>query len=398
MHGASDCWCYCRGHRHCLPAASHQVPSTPASRPRPMATSWSPANSLTLLEVFSVRAGTGRRAASCGDGVARRPTRRPIRVAVESKGAILVADVVHNLRRPCGNPVNKRGYVSDGSWPTRTRPPLAFAAASAFTAEPAVPDHPQRRCGTGGGASRHLGGSAGRRRRDKLNGWAACAGVSGAGVLESEGAEGATITAPMNMTNSSVTNTRKRSRAAFVRAAWVISRLHRPAVASLIAGNGQGGRSSGPRGDGGSAARAAFAWERSPRTRKAHQANTGAGQERPGWEISRREFGTRARHAQDPGWFDNRSATITLNDKTVQEFRVPRPGSGMHQTRARALLTRLAVSRGRCRGFHEIRPAAGANAGLAVAASTTPPATAERLGDASVWSAKRAGGSGPRTL
>ena len=136
MHGASDCWCYCRGHRHCLPAASHQVPSAPASRPRPMATSWSPANSLTLPEVFSVRAGTGRRAASCGDGVARRPTRRPIRVAVESKGAILVADVVHNLRRPCGNPVNKRGCVSEGSWPARTRPPLAFAAASALQRNP----------------------------------------------------------------------------------------------------------------------------------------------------------------------------------------------------------------------------------------------------------------------
>jgi len=136
MHGASDCWCYCRGHRHCLPAASHQVPSAPASRPRPMATSWSPANSLTLPEVFSVRAGTGRRAASCGDGVARRPTRRPIRVAVESKGAILVAGVVHNLRRPCGNPVNKRGCVSEGSWPARTRPPLAFAAASALQRNP----------------------------------------------------------------------------------------------------------------------------------------------------------------------------------------------------------------------------------------------------------------------
>jgi hypothetical protein len=77
-------------------------------------------------------------------------------------------------------------------------------------------------------------------------------------------------------------------------------------------------------------------------------------------EISRREFGTRARHAHDPGWFDNRSATLTLNDKTVQAFRVPRPGSGMRQTRARALLTRLAVSSGRCRGFREIRPATGA--------------------------------------
>jgi hypothetical protein len=122
----------------------------------------------------------------------------------------------------------------------------------------------------------------------------------------------------------------------------------------------QAERLGGPRGDGGSAARAAFAWERSPRTRKAHQANTGAGQERTGWEISRREFGTRARHAQDPGWFDNRSATLTLNNRTVQAFRVPRPGSGMRQTRARALLTRLAVSPGRCRGFREIRPAAGA--------------------------------------
>ena len=61
-----------------LPAVSRQVPSTPASRPRPAATSWSPANSFTLLEASAVRAGTGRRAPSCGGGVARRPTRRPL--------------------------------------------------------------------------------------------------------------------------------------------------------------------------------------------------------------------------------------------------------------------------------------------------------------------------------
>ena len=48
-----------------------------------------------------------------------------------------------------------------------------------------------------------------------------------------------------------------------------------------------------------------------------------------------------------------------LNGWAVQAFRVPRPGSGMRQTRARALLTRLAVSPGRCRGFREIRPAGG---------------------------------------
>ncbi|HEX7270472.1 MAG TPA: hypothetical protein VF256_24035 [Streptosporangiaceae bacterium] len=43
------------GRRDCLPAASRQVPGTPA--PRPTTTSWSPANSLTLLEVCC---GSGR--------------------------------------------------------------------------------------------------------------------------------------------------------------------------------------------------------------------------------------------------------------------------------------------------------------------------------------------------
>jgi hypothetical protein len=188
MHGASDCWCYCRGIDTVCPRRAIRCPVR-RRRGRGHARILVISQFAHSAGSVSVRAGTGRRAASCGDGVARRPTRRPIRVAVETKGAILAAWVP--AEEPAGT----------------LRAPLGWQAA------------------------------------------------------------------------------------------------HR-----------QAGRSSGPRGDGGSAARAAFAWERSPRTRKAHQANTGAGQERPGWEISRREFGTRARHAQDLGWFDNRSATITLND------------------------------------------------------------------------------------
>jgi hypothetical protein len=170
----------CRGHRHCLPAASHQVPSTPASRPRPCPhPGHQPIRSLcwTWFAVRTVPAGGQHLAATVSQGG---QLADPFGIAVESNGAILVADVVHNLRRPCGHPVNKRGCVSEGSWPARTRLSFEFAAASAITAEPAVPDHPQRWCGTGGGASRHLEGSAGRRRRDKLNGWAARAATGAA--------------------------------------------------------------------------------------------------------------------------------------------------------------------------------------------------------------------------
>ena len=82
-----------------LPAASRHVPSTPASRPGPVATSWSPANSFTLLEVFAVRAGTGRRAVSCGDGAARGQLADRVRIAVESNGAILVVDAANGVIR-----------------------------------------------------------------------------------------------------------------------------------------------------------------------------------------------------------------------------------------------------------------------------------------------------------
>jgi hypothetical protein len=161
------------------------------------------------------------------------------------------------------------------SWPSASASADQLATPAADT----VASGRRRGNGEGGLGISGTGNAAGSGAGD--------AGVSGAGMLESGGAEGAAITAPMNMANSSVTKTSKRSRPVFIRAAWVIGRLRRPAVASLIAGNRQGGRSSGPRCDGGSAARAAFAWERSPRTRKAHQAKTGMGQERPGGEISR---------------------------------------------------------------------------------------------------------------
>jgi hypothetical protein len=142
------------------------------------------------------------------------------------------------------------------------------------------------------------------------------AGVSSTGVLESGGAEGATITAPMNMTKSNVTDTRKKSRAAFIRAAWVIGRLRCPAVASLIAGIGQRwaverpARRRGQRGAG--------------RVRLGAVTSNPEGPpgEQPVWrrrdlkgDLARRlerEPGTPKR----PGWFDNRSATITLNRKT----------------------------------------------------------------------------------
>jgi hypothetical protein len=63
------------------------------------------------------------------------------------------------------------------------------------------------------------------------------AGTSPAGASgdpEPGGAEGATITAPTNVTSSSVRKSRKKNRAAFIRAAWVIDRLRRSAVASSV--------------------------------------------------------------------------------------------------------------------------------------------------------------------
>jgi hypothetical protein len=208
-------------------------------------------------------------------------------------------------------------------------PAIGVRSRVCFTAAPSVPDHPQRRCGTGRGAGTlraPLVWQAAQRQAERLSGPRGRLGAHGAGRV----------------------------------------RL--------------GAATSNP---------------------ESPPGNTGVGQERPGWEISRREVATRARNAEGPGWFDNRSATTTLNDRTVQALRVPRPGSGMHQTRARALVLRLAASPGRCRAFREIRPAAGAIPGLAVVASTTSPATAGRrllLRCGQLGPARRAGGSGPRTL
>jgi hypothetical protein len=56
--------------------------------------------------------------------------------------------------------------------------------------------------------------------------------AGGAGELG--GAGGATITAPMNATSNNVKKSRKKNRAAFIWAAWVIGRLRCPAVASPV--------------------------------------------------------------------------------------------------------------------------------------------------------------------
>src|SRR5215470_15213423 len=118
----------------------------------------------------------------------------------------------------------------------------AWLAASAPSDQPAVlaaaAVSSDRRCGSGaGGAGVSGAGGAG---ASSTGG----AGTSGAGCPEAGGADGAAITAPMNMTSSSVINTRKKKRAE-LRSVWVIGRLRCPAVASQMAssaGPGPGGQ------------------------------------------------------------------------------------------------------------------------------------------------------------
>src|SRR5215470_702759 len=91
-------------------------------------------------------------------------------------------------------------------------------------------------------ASGRLRGSAG----GAAGGWAARGAsawtVSGASASGTGDAGGAAITAPTNVTRSTVMNTRKTNRAAFVRAAWVMGRLRCPAGASAIASGAGPGR------------------------------------------------------------------------------------------------------------------------------------------------------------
>ena len=108
-----------------------------------------------LADPFRDRSGKQRRHSGCRrrqrcdpqrpvDGKAdHAPLQRHVRQAAGDNSReiaeppLLPAPVIrptrffHNLRQPCGHPVNKRGCVSEGLWPTRTRLSLEFAAASA---------------------------------------------------------------------------------------------------------------------------------------------------------------------------------------------------------------------------------------------------------------------------
>jgi hypothetical protein len=70
--------------------------------------------------------------------------------------------------------------------------------------------------------------------------------------------------------------------------------------------------------------------------------------------ISREEVEREPGMHKGPGWFVNRSPTITLNGQAVQAWKVPRPVSEMHQTRAGARLITLPNA---ARDTHEPRVA-----------------------------------------
>src|SRR5215475_2054518 len=115
--------------------------------------------------------------------------------------------------------------------------PLGLAASTSAD-QLAVPAADAVASGRLRGSGGEGGWAAGRAR-----GWT----VSGAGASPAGagGAGGAAITAPTKLTSSTVMNTRKTNRAAFVRAAWVMGCLHCPAGAS-DAGPGRGETRPGP--------------------------------------------------------------------------------------------------------------------------------------------------------
>ncbi len=109
--------------------------------------------------------------------------------------------------------------------------PLGLAATAsvdqlAVPAADAVVSGRLRGSGGGGGE----GGWAGR----GASAWTV-SGASASGTGDAGSAGGAAITAPTKLTSSTVMNTKRTNRAAFVRAAWIMGRLRCLAGANAIA-------------------------------------------------------------------------------------------------------------------------------------------------------------------